>query len=197
MNHAAIAAAGLVAAITMTGHPAQAQESATCTTGAESPWDMSPAQIEDFYACMEGKMARGYAAKGDEVAANYRDWTVSSTRPAVQGAHSARLLQTFANDVAAEQYLEFESEGVEMPAGSVLAKESFSVKDGAGVVGPLFIMTKLEAGASPETADWRYDALTGSGDKMGVSQAFCHDCHVTWESQDMMAYPIEEVRVSQ
>jgi len=196
MKHAAIAAAGLAAAITMTGHTAQAQENATCTTDAESPWDMSAAQIEDFYACMEAQMARGYAAEGNEVAANYRDWTVSSTRPAVQGAHSARLLQTFANDVAADQYLKFESEGVEMPAGSVLAKESFSVKNGEGVVGPLFIMTKLEEGASPETDDWRYDALTPSGGEMGISQSFCHDCHVTWESQDMLAYPIEEVRVT-
>jgi len=194
MKHAAIAAAGFAAAITMTGHTAQAQESATCTTDAETPWDMSEAQIKDFYACMEGGMARAYARKGNEIGANYRDWTASSTRPAVQGAHGARLLQTFANDAAAEQYLKFESEGVEMPAGSILAKESVSIADGKGVIGPLFVMTKLEAGASPETGDWRYDALTNSGGEMGVSQSFCHDCHVRWEAQDMLAYPIEEVR---
>ena len=64
------------------------------------------------------------------------------------------------------------------------------------MIGPLFIMTKLEEGASPETDDWRYAGLTNSGDEMRVSQSFCHDCHVNWEAQDMMAYPLEEVRVA-
>ncbi len=82
-----------------------------------------------------------------------------------------------------------------MPVGSVLAQESFGISSGAGSIGPLFVMTKLEPGAAPDTDDWRYDAVTGTGDTMGISQAFCHDCHVTWEAQDNLAYPIEEVRV--
>ncbi|MEI4232783.1 hypothetical protein [Roseovarius sp. D22-M7] len=118
------------------------------------------------------------------------------TRPAVQGAHSQRLLQTFANDAAGEQYLKFATEGVEMPAGSVMAKESFGIDDGNGRIGPLFLTTNLEEGASPDTDDWRYAAVTGSGGTMGISQSFCHDCQVQWEAQDMMAYPIEEVRIS-
>jgi len=196
MRHARFAAAGLAAAFVMTGNAAQAQADPTCTTDAESVWDMSAEEVTSFYACMEAWMARCYAQNGHEVGANYRDWTVSSTRPAVAGPHGSRLLQTFANDTAAGQYLKFESEGVEMPAGSVLAKESFSIENGKGVIGPLFIMTKLEAGASPETDDWRYGGLTNSGDEMRVSQSFCHDCHVNWEAQDMLAYPLEEVRVA-
>ena len=117
MRHALFAAAGLAAAVVMTGNAAQAQADPTCTTDAESVWDMSAEEVSSFYACMEAWMARCYAQNGHEVGANYRDWTVSSTRPAVAGPHSARLLQTFANDTAAEQYLKFESEGVEMPAG--------------------------------------------------------------------------------
>ena len=196
MKHAYIAAAGLAAVAMMGGHGAQAQADPTCTTDAESVWDMSAEEVTSFYACMEAWMARCYAQNGHEVGANYRDWTVSSTRPAVAGPHSARLLQTFANDTAAGQYLKFESEGVEMPAGSVLAKESFSIQNGTGVIGPLFIMTKLEEGASPETDDWRYGMLNNSGGEMRVSQKFCSDCHANWASQDMMAYPMEEVRVS-
>ena len=196
MRHAFFAAAGLAAAFVMTGNAAQAQEDPTCTTDAESVWDMSAEEVTSFYACMEAWMARCYAQNGHEVGANYRDWTVSSTRPAVAGPHGSRLLQTFANDTAAGQYLKFESEGVEMPAGSVLAKESFSIENGKGVIGPLFIMTKLEAGAAPDTDDWHYAGLTNSGDEMQVSQSFCHDCHVNWEAQDMLAYPLEEVRVA-
>ena len=196
MKYTALTAAGFAAALMMTGNAAQAQQDPTCTSDAESVWDMSAEEVKSFYACMEAWMAQCYAQNGHEVGSNYRDWTVSSTRPAVAGPHSARLLQTFANDTAADQYLKFETEGVEMPAGSVLAKESFALKDGKGVIGPLFIMTKLEEGASPETDDWRYAMLNNSGGEMRVSQSFCSDCHANWKAQDNLAYPMEEVRVS-
>lgn len=186
------AAATLAASLTV----ATSATAAACEVDKETVWDMSAEEITAFYDCMEAAMAEAYAKNDHEAAGAYRDWTVTSTRPAVQGAHSARLLQTFANDTAAEQYLKFETGGVEMPAGSVLAKESFGIKNGEGNIGPLFIMTKLEEGASPDTNDWRYAAIAGSGDTMGISQGFCHDCHMNWETQDMMAYPIEEVRVS-
>lgn len=185
---AATLAASLTFATTVTA--------AACKVDKESVWDMSGDEIATFYDCMEASIAEAYAKNEHTAASAYRDWTVTSTRPAVHGAHSGQLLQTFANNKAAEEYLKFASEGVVMPAGSVLAKESFGIGDGEGSIGPLFLMTKLDAGASPETADWRYDAIAGSGDTMGISQAFCHDCHVNWETQDMLAYPIEEVRVS-
>lgn len=169
---------------------------AACNVEADTAAEMTEHQITAFYDCMQSVMIEGYTTGDNDVARAYRDWTVTSTRPAVAGAHGSRFLQTFANDVAADDYLTFASEGVDMPAGSVLAKESFSLKDGAGVVGPLFIMTKLGDGDSPETGDWAYSAVTPAGAMMGVSQSSCHDCHVAWEGQDMLAYPLDEVRVS-
>jgi len=164
----------------------------------EDAFDLDEAAIVALYDCLKDAMAEGYAKEGDPIGRNYRNWTVSSTRPAVQGAHSNRLLQTFANPVAAEQYLKFEEEGVEMPFGSVLAKESItvSIKKKAARVGPLFIMTKLKSGAAPETDDWLYRGLQPNGKPMKFKQSFCHDCHVSWEDQDSLAYPMEEVRVS-
>jgi hypothetical protein len=108
-------------------------------------------------------------------------------------------LQTWANDIAAEQYLKFAEEGVDMPVGSVLAKESFKIhkKKKKAVVGPLFIMTKLEKGASPDTDDWLYSGLQPNGKPMKFKQSFCSDCHVSWEDQDDLAYPAEEVRITQ
>jgi len=184
------------AAATFAASLAVAATATACEVDKESVWDMSAEDITAFYDCMEASMAEAYAKNDLEAAGAYRDWTVTSTRPAVQGAHSGRLLKTFANDVAAGEYLKFAPEGVEMPAGSVLAKESFGMNDGTGAIGPLFLMTKLEEGESPDTDDWRYDAVTGSGGTMGISQAFCHDCHVQWDAQDNLAYPIEAVRVS-
>ncbi|KNX41718.1 hypothetical protein ROTO_16890 [Roseovarius tolerans] len=187
------AAATFVASLTMAplAH-------AACAVDVTDPFELDAAAIDEIYTCLKDEMAEKYAKEGDEVAAAYRDWTVSSTRPAVAGAHGNRLLQTFANDVAAEQYLKFAEEGVEMPAGSVLAKESISIssKKKEARTGPLFIMTKGEEGSAPDTADWVYAGVQPNGKPMKFKQSFCHDCHVAWEAQDMLAYPLEEVRVS-
>ncbi len=171
---------------------------ADCAVDVEDPFDLEAAQINEIYDCIKAKMVEGYTAGDNAVAAAYRDWTVTSTRPAVAGPHGNRLLQTFANDVAAEQYLKFAEEGVVMPAGSVLAKESIKInkKKKAAVVGPLFIMTKGEAGAAPDTDDWIYSAVQPKGKPMKIKQSFCHDCHAGWAEQDSLAYPLEEVRVS-
>ena len=93
----------------------------------EDAFDLDEVAIVALYDCLKDAMAEGYAKEGDPIGKNYRNWIVTSTRPAVQGAHSNRLLQTFANPVAAEHYLKFEEEGVVMPVGSVLAKESITV----------------------------------------------------------------------
>ncbi len=171
---------------------------AECKTDVEDPFDLEAAQVEEIYACISDKMLEGYTKGDNEVAAVYRTWTPTATRPAVAGAHGNRLLNTFANDIAAEQYLKFEEDGVVMPAGSVLAKESIkiNVKKSKAVVGPLFIMTKGEAGSAPDAGDWIYSAVQPGGKPMKIKQSFCHNCHEAFEGQDALGYPVEEVRVS-
>lgn len=168
-----------------------------CKVDVADAFELEEAGIVALYDCLKEKMATGYGAAGDEVATNYRSWAVTSTRPAVAGPHGNRFLQTFANDIAAEQYLKFEEDGFTMPAGSVLANESFSIsKKQEGRVGPLFIMTKLEPGGAPDAADWLYAGIQPNGKVMKVKQSFCHDCHAGYEEQDYLAYPLEEVRLS-
>lgn len=188
----------ILAAAAATALMSTAAFAADCAYTAEDPFDLEAAQIEEIYVCLKDTMAEGYAKEGDVVGSVYRDWTVTSTRPAVAGPHGNRLLQTFANDVAAEQYLKFAEEGVVMPVGSVLAKESVSLskKKKTARTGPLFVMTKMEAGSIPETADWLYAGVQPNGKVMKVKQSFCHDCHANYGDQDMLAYPLEEVRVS-
>ncbi len=170
-----------------------------CPVDQTDPFELDEAAVVALYDCIKDKMAAGYSKHEDEVGSAYRNWTVSSTRPAVTGPHGNRFLQTYANDIAAEQYLKFAEEGVHMPVGSILAKESFKIhkKKKKAVVGPLFIMTKLEKGACPETNDWLYSGVQPNGKPMKFKQSFCHDCHVGWEDQDDLAYPSEEVRVTQ
>jgi len=175
-----------------------AASAADCPVEAESAFDLEEAEVVALYDCMKDAVVAGYSKEGDQIAQNYRNWTVTGTRAAVAGPHGNRLLLTFANDIAAEQYLKFAEEGVEMPVGSRLAKESISIskKKKKARVGPLFVMTKLEKGAAPDTDDWLYSATKPNGKPMKVKQSFCHDCHSGWEDQDHLAYPLEEVRVS-
>lgn len=85
-----------------------------------------------------------------------------------------------------------------MPVGSILAKESIEIskKKMTARIGPLFTMTKLAAGGAPDTNDWLYGGILPNGKVMKFKQSFCHDCHMGWAEQDYLAYPVEEVRVT-
>ncbi|MDU8942791.1 cytochrome P460 family protein [Ovoidimarina sediminis] len=196
MRIAAPLAATAVAAFFLTAPAARAVDCPVAEGTDRFP--LNDEEVLALYDCIKDWMAESYASEGDEIGATYRSWTVTATRPAVAGAHSERFLQTFANDIAAEQYLKFETEGVTMPVGSVLAKESFGINAKTNMLrrGPLFIMTKVAAGEAPDTMGWVYSALQPNGKPMTFKQSFCHDCHAGWEDQDALAYPLEEVRVT-
>lgn len=163
----------------------------------EDQFDLEADEIVALYDCLADKLATGYGKENDEIGANYRSWTPTSTRAAIHGAHGNRILNTFANDIAAEQYLKYQEEGFTMPVGSILAKESItvSIKKKKARPGPLLMMTKMEAGSIPETGDWLYTGVQPNGKTMKVKQSFCHDCHEAFEDADFLAYPMEEVRL--
>lgn len=168
-----------------------------CTSTETDPFELDDAAVTELYDCIKGALVEGYSSGDNATAKEYRDWAATATRPGVAGPHGNRFLMTFANDVAAEQYLKFEDEGVVMPVGSVLAKESFKIsKKGKARRGPLFIMTKVAAGEADEFDNWVYSAVQPKGKAMKIKQGFCHDCHVAYEDQDNLGYPLEEVRVS-
>lgn len=186
------AAAACLAAFTL-AEPAAAQD---CAVDAEDAYAMTEEQVTALYSCIEAAMADAYAQGDNPVADAYRGWTVTGVRPGPDPTHGDRLLLTFANETAAETYLAFAEEGVEMPVGGILAKESIAIADGQGRIGPLFIMEKLGIDAAPDTGGWSYTAVQPDGQMMGVPQAFCHDCHMNFEGQDGMAYPSAELRVN-
>lgn len=187
----------LVAAFAL--FPASAAVAQDCTAyTAEDPFDLDEAQIVAFYDCLKDQMAEGYGSQGDAVGSEYRNWTITQTAPGLAGVHGNRLLITYANDIAAEQYLQY-AEDITMPVGSVLAKESITLssKRQAARPGPLFIMTKLAEGEAPDADDWLYAGVQPNGKVMNVKQSFCHDCHVAYDYQDNLGYPLEEVRIGQ
>jgi hypothetical protein len=195
MKSVLIAAAGAASILLTAGTAAQAQE---CVFDPEKDrYDFSAEEVAAVYDCLSVELAAGYAKEGDAVGSVYREWGVTATGPAAPGAHSNRWLLTFANDIAYDTYVQYAfGDDFTMPVGSVLAKESFSLtKAGAPRNGPLFIMTKVEAGGDAEEfGNWVYSAVRANGKPMGVKQGFCHDCHVAFADQDSMGYPDRDVR---
>lgn len=172
--------------------------------------ELEPEAAKALYDCAIEGLVAGWQSQGHPDAAEYRDWAPASAYAAAQGTHGNRMLFTFANEIAAAEYLKFADEGVEMPVGSIIAKESFSLhgdgeKKGQVKPGPLFLMEKVAKGTFDETANWKYTLITPAGKawvESGVTdpakvQQFCHECHsATLEFQDALFYPVEEARVA-
>lgn len=190
-----LSAAALVA---LFGTAQGALADAHSCTFDKDPIDFDQSEIDALYACVVDDLAAGYAAEGHEIGSVYRDWTPTATGPYNPGPHGERFLNTFANEVAAEQYNQYAFGEFEMPVGSVLAKESYKLRDdGTPRRGPLFIMTKVEAGGeAAEFDNWVYSAVQPNGKNMGVKQSFCHNCHQAFADQDSMGYPDPSVRLT-
>lgn len=187
-------AAALVA---LMGTTQGAMADAHSCTFDKDPIDFDQTEIDALYACIVDDLAAGYAAEGHEIGSIYREWQVTATGPYNPGPHGDRFLLTFANDIGFAEYVKYAfADDLEMPVGSVLAKESYSLRgDGTPRPGPLFIMTKVEAGGeAAEFGNWVYSAVQPNGKNMGIKQSFCHDCHKAFADQDSMGYPDSAVR---
>jgi hypothetical protein len=162
----------------------------------KDPKTMSGDEISALYDCMKDGLAAGYAASADPRAAAYRGWTPVATRPAAPGTHSGRFLMTFVDQTGAAEYLRYAESGVNIPVGTEIAKESFGVKDGKAVPGPLFFMTKVGPDAEGNSNGWFYSAVMPDGQPMAFEQKMCHDCHSEYLARDYLGYPAKDVRIA-
>lgn len=183
------------AALALSASAAQAQE---CTFEGDI-LDFTQDQIDALYDCVRDELPAAYGAGDNEVAATYREWDAAATGPAAPGFHGGRFLNTFVNETGHGEYIRYEDddETFEMPVGTVIAKESFTLRDGAPRIGPLFIMTRAETSEYPDTDGWVYSAVQPNGNPMGISQSFCHDCHGGFAFSDSLGYPAFDVRLGQ
>ncbi len=165
--------------------------------------DLTLDDAQALYDCLAPEMLAGYQTgpkmwiPADRVT-DYRGWTSANTRPANPGFHDNRYLSTWVNPVGAAEYLRYDEDAAKMPAGSIIAKESFAVnKAGAAVPGPLFFMEKVAEGVSPQTADWYYYMVAPNGVPQAVDVVkACAECHMgNFGYRDSLGFPIEEVRV--
>jgi hypothetical protein len=133
------------------------------------------------------------------MAVSYTSWRRYSTQPYPSATHGNRYVQNYANGTA-KAYGLYENAGT-MPAGATLAKDSFSVRgDGALVIGPLFIMEKMNKGFHAASDDWRYSMIMPDGSIFGTTKGkgsdkveFCIGCHkaVAPDVDSMLFLPAE------
>jgi hypothetical protein len=155
----------------------------------------------DYNSIVDG-MVRSYIASGDSTAARYRGWVRFNDAPYLSDTHGNRYVNNYANAIAVDAGYGHMKPGVGMPAGAIIAKDSFTyTTDGKLFPGALFIMEKLAKGTHPNTADWRYAMILPDGSIFGDSAAggaakmnFCNVCHERRAEFDQLFFVPEPYR---
>lgn len=195
----AFAAACVMTLVSTGAHAANCNPSKTLAD------DMTSEEAQAVYDCLKGKLLKGYNknagkkfGKLAEFAKNYRNWTQVAKHPAAPGFHGSRFLMTWVTEPGAAEYLKYKDEDVNIPAGTVIAKESFGIsKKGKARLGPLFLMEKVAKGKSPKTMDWYYSAVLPNGKPLKINPVkACSKCHMeNFSAQGGLGYPVEEARI--
>jgi hypothetical protein len=126
----------------------------------------------------------------------------NNTSPYSSATHGQRFVNNYANGIASS-YGKHEEGGI-LPAGSIVAKDSFLVSTNGDItVGPLFLMEKMEKGFNYVSGDWRYTMIMPDGSIFGVTKGtnagrvqFCIGCHLAREATDHLFYAPKAYRVN-
>lgn len=168
----------------------------------ERPAGLTGADALTIYNRILDDMVAGYRISASPHASEYRFWRRYNTVPYRSAQHGERYVNNYANGIA-KTYGHFEASG-EMPAGSVLVKDSFAVTARGDVFsGPLFMMEKMPAGFNPASRDWRFTMIMPDGSLFGTTNGqgserveFCVTCHrIAGHKNDNRFYVPEEYRV--
>jgi hypothetical protein len=105
---------------------ARAQEGGpTKHFSVDNPAELSDADAEDIYRRLTAPLRKGYGLSDHPVARAYQSWSRYNTAPYRSETHGERFVNNYANG-SARAYGTFEEAG-QLPAGSVVAKDSFAV----------------------------------------------------------------------
>lgn len=159
--------------------------------------DISDSELLKLYNESRPQLIAGYKKGDNDIAKAYENWAAVSTVPASPGVHSGRYMMTYVNESGHSIYSQYDSQGVNLPVGTKIAKESFMVKGkGDFSPSPLFTMEKVGVDKAPETDGWFYGRVNRNGRKMITSQKFCHSCHEAFKGQDSLGYPVTKARLN-
>ena len=149
-----------------------------------NPARLSDADALSIYDRIRDDMVSAYRLSRDPVASQFHSWRRYNRAPYLSATHGDRYINNYAN---AEAKTYGQRGAGPMPAGAVLAKDSFTVtRQGDVFSGPLFLMKKMPPGFSAKTRDWRYTMIMPDGSLFGTTDGeggerveFCATCHAT------------------
>jgi hypothetical protein len=149
-----------------------------------NPARLSDADALSIYDRIRDDMVAANRLSRDPVATQFSTWRRYNRVPYLSATHGQRYINNYANGKA-EAY--GQEDAGPMPAGAMLAKDSFTVTARGDVfTGPLFLMEKMAPGFSAETRDWRYTMIMPDGSLFGTTKGesserveFCVTCHAT------------------
>jgi len=158
---------------------------------------LSDEEVNKIYLEARADLIAGYQQGDNADADAYSEWRPVSTIPAAPGVHAKRYMMTYVNDIGYDEYVRYASQGVNMPVGSIVAKESFKIKGKSKKFspGPIFFMEKVGIEKAPKTDGWFYSRVKANGKPMKSSQKFCHSCHEAYSGQDALGYPVKRAWV--
>jgi len=140
-------------------------------------------RAESVYQAIRGQLSASYGKSGDPITAAYQGWRRYNRVPYRSPNHGERFVNHYGNAAAAD-YGKFEKLDP-LPVGTVVIKDSFVVtRNGDLMIGPLFMMEKMQAGFASLAGTWRFMMLRPDGTPMGVTGGegdanvrFCAKCH--------------------
>ncbi|MGI9319566.1 MAG: cytochrome P460 family protein, partial [bacterium] len=154
------------------------------------------------YNIVRSALAASVSESGQKAFNGYQAFEKFNLAPYRSSSHGNHYLNNYANDIGTV-YGDFENAG-KFPVGSILFKDSFSVAANNEVIlGPLFIMQKMQSGFNPVSGDWKYVQINPTGEFLGETNGtgsekveYCIGCHLTREEHDHLFFLPEEYRVS-
>lgn len=165
--------------------------------------ELPAAEANRLYDIVKGSLAKGYAFSGFEGADTYQSLERYNSAPYLSATHGNHYVNNYANGIASK-YGNFEKAG-QLPVGSIIYKDSFSVAETQQefsfthsrqiVLGPLFIMRKMEPGFNRVTGDWQYIQIQPDGTLFGMTGGegadrveYCIGCHLAREEFDHLYF---------
>jgi hypothetical protein len=167
---------------------------------APNPAELDDDAAEAIYAKLKDTMLDAYKLSRNRYANGYQSWTRYNLKPYRSATHGQRFVNNYSNKLA-KAYRLYENSGP-LPAGAVLAKDSFTVSKAGGVnSGPLFLMEKMKSGFNKESGDWRYTMIMPDGSFFGETKGdgsaqveFCITCHRAAAKNDHLFFMPESYR---
>jgi len=165
-----------------------------------NPARLSDADALSIYDRIRDDMVAAYRVSQNRLATRFYKWRRYNRAPYLSATHGDRYINNYANADAST----YGQGAGPMPAGAMLAKDSFTVtRQGDVFTAPLFLMEKMPSGFSAATRDWRYTMIMPDGSLFGTTDGegserveFCANCHATaGDESDHLFFVPERYRI--